>query len=234
MNEPRSNATLTELSRATRVALVATAAFALPLPTFGQSTETALANYTPVTAERLRNPGDDDWLMYRRTYDGWGYSPLDQITRRNVDDLEPVWTLSTGISEGHEGALIVNDGIMFVTTPLNRMHAVDAATGDILWSYQRQMPFDMSVIHPTNRGVALWGDRVYMATSDAKLLAFDARSGEIVWETEVENYRNGYYVTMAPLAANGKIMVGVSGGERVGPRATARPARRGPSAHWSA
>ena len=174
----------------------------------------SIDEYTPVTGERLVNPGAGDWLMYRRTYNGWGYSPLDEINRRNVEDLEPVWTLSTGIAEGHEGAVIVNDGVMFVTTPLNRMHAIDAASGDILWSYQRQMPFDMSVIHPTNRGVALWGERVYMATSDAKLVAFEARTGEVAWEAEVEDYHNGYYITMAPLAANGKIMVGVSGGER--------------------
>ena len=174
----------------------------------------SIDSYSPVTAERLRDPADGDWLMYRRTYDGWGYSPLDEIDRRNVEALEPVWSLSTGVQEGHEGALIVNDGVMFVTTPFNRMHAVEAATGDVLWSYQRQLPFDMSVIHPTNRGVALWGERVFMATSDAKLVALDARTGEVAWEAEVENYRNGYYITMAPLAANGNVMVGVSGGER--------------------
>ena len=187
---------------------------AISLFSLGTAAAQPIDHYAPVTAERLTNPGPNDWLMYRRTYNGWGYSPLDQINRRNVRRLAPAWTLSTGIAEGHEGALIVNDGIMFVTTPLNRMHAVDAATGDVLWSYQRQMPPDMNLIHPTNRGVALWGDRVYMGTSDAKLVAFEAKTGDMAWESTVADYRAGYYITMAPLAVNGKILIGVSGGER--------------------
>jgi alcohol dehydrogenase (cytochrome c) len=196
--------------------VIASAILALIAPSTSgaQSGANGLADYSAVTADRLENPSPNDWLMYRRTYNGWGYSPLNQINRRNVDDLEPVWTVSTGITGGHEGAVIVNDGIMFISTPLNRVHAINAATGDVLWSYQRQLPPDMSLIHPTNRGVALWGDRVYMATSDAKLIAFEARTGEIAWEAEIADYRGAYYITMAPLAANGKIMVGVSGGER--------------------
>src|SRR5690606_19280992 len=92
-----------------------------------------IADYSVVTDERLVNPEPGNWLLYRRTYDGWGYSPLDQIDTENVKNLRPVWTVSTGITEGHEGVLIVNDGVMFVTTPLNRVLALDAATGDVLW-----------------------------------------------------------------------------------------------------
>src|SRR5690606_28614165 len=106
------------------------------------------------------------------------------------------------------------DGIMYVTTPLNTVLAIDAATGEGLWQYRRQLPFDISLMHPTNRGVALYGDKVYMATSDAHVVALDARTGAEVWATPVEDYRTGYYMTMAPLAAKGRIMVGVSGGER--------------------
>jgi alcohol dehydrogenase (cytochrome c) len=171
-------------------------------------------DYSAVTDERLENPEPGNWLMYRRTYDGWGYSPLDAINRDNVRSLTPKWTVSTGITEGHEGALIVNDGVMFVTTPLNRMLAIDAASGDVLWAYQRQMPPDIQLAHPTNRGAALYGDKVFMATSDAKLVAFDAATGEVAWEQTVADYRAGYYMTLAPLAVRGKILVGVSGGER--------------------
>lgn len=174
----------------------------------------AQPEYSTITDERLSNPEAGNWLMYRRTYDGWGYSPLSQVTTRNVDELHPVWTLSTGITEGHQSPPIVNDGVMFVTTPLNRVLAVDARSGDVLWRYMRQMPFDIRLGHPTNRGVALYGDYLYMATSDAKVVALDARSGEVIWERAVEDYNSGYYMTMAPLAARGKIMVGVSGGER--------------------
>jgi alcohol dehydrogenase (cytochrome c) len=178
------------------------------------STAQGARDYSAVTDERLENPEPGNWLMYRRTYDGWGYSPLDAINRDNVRSLTPKWTVSTGITEGHEGALIVNDGVMFVTTPLNRMLAIDAASGDVLWAYQRQMPPDIQLAHPTNRGAAVYGDKVFMATSDAKLVAFDAATGEVAWEQTVADYRAGYYMTLAPLAVRGKILVGVSGGER--------------------
>jgi len=170
--------------------------------------------YMAVTDARLQNPEAENWLMFRRTYDGWGYSPLDDIDAGNVRNLKPVWSLSTGLTEGHQSPPIVNNGIMYITTPLNHVLAIDAASGDGLWEYSRQMPFDISLIHPTNRGVALYGDKIYMATSDASVVALDAMTGEVVWEKAVANYRNGYYMTLAPLAAQGSIMVGVSGGER--------------------
>ncbi len=173
-----------------------------------------VSDYSPVTQERLLNPEPGNWLLYRHNYQGWGHSPLSQIDTSNVKELEPVWSLSTGLTEGHQSPPMVNDGVMFISTPLNNVMAIDAASGDVLWQYRRQMPFDISLIHPTNRGVALWGDKVYMATSDAVLVALDAASGQVVWEQPVENYRNGYYMTMAPLVVNGKVMVGVSGGER--------------------
>ena len=170
--------------------------------------------YTPVTDERLRSPDDGDWLMYRRTYDSWGYSPLNQITTENVAGLEPVWSLSTGVTSGHESPPVVNDGVMFITTPEDRVIAVDARTGDQLWLYQRQFPEDMSHPHRTNRGVGLHGDKVYYTTHDAFVVALDAVTGELVWEAAVADYRTGYYMTMAPLVANGKVLVGPSGGER--------------------
>ena len=162
----------------------------------------------------MRNPAPDDWLTYRRTYDGWGYSPLDQITADNVTTLEPVWSLSTGVTEGHEAPPMVNDGMMFIATPQNQVMAVDARTGELQWRYRRRPPAGLQQIHPTSRGVGLWGDKVYMATTDAFVVALDAVSGDIVWEQAVEDYRTGYYMTMAPLVIDGKVMVGVSGGER--------------------
>ncbi len=176
--------------------------------------QSQIPDYSTVTDARLQAPEPENWLMFRRTYDGQGFSPLDQINARNVTGLKPVWTLSTGLTEGHQSPPIVNDGIMYITTPLNHVLAIDAATGDGIWEYSRQMPFDISLAHPTNRGVALYGDNVYMATSDANLIALDARTGAVIWEKAVADYRSGYYMTLAPLAVNGKIMVGASGGER--------------------
>ena len=174
-------------------------------------------DYTPVTDERLRSPDDGDWLMYRRTYDSWGYSPLDQITAANVADLEPVWAASTGSRRSHQAPPIVNDGIMFVATATNtagtQVIALDARTGDQLWLYQHRLPADAPRPHRTNRGVGLYGDKVYHTTHDAFLVALDAATGDVVWETAVADYRAGYYMTMAPLVANGKVLVGASGGE---------------------
>ena len=95
-------------------------------------------SYRPVTAERLKNPDAADWLMVRRTYDGWGYSPLKQITPANVARLQPVWTFATGQENGHEAPPIVNGGVMFVATPGNQVIALDAKSGQLIWRYQRQ------------------------------------------------------------------------------------------------
>ncbi|MCY4026916.1 MAG: PQQ-binding-like beta-propeller repeat protein [Acidobacteria bacterium] len=190
-------------------ALAVAAACALTLAPAAQDD----GGYTPVTTERLQNPEPDNWLMYRRTYDGWGYSPLDQITTANVGRLKPVWTFSTGVREGHEAPPVVNDGRMFVTTPQNQVFAFDAATGDLLWRYARELPAALQQLHPTNRGVALYGDKVYIGTVDSHVVALDAATGDVVWEQAVEDPAVGYYITMAPLVADGKVMVGTSGGE---------------------
>ncbi len=195
-----------------QVAIAVAAALALTLA--AEVTSAQEVSYTPVTDERLREGDPSDWLMYRRTYDSQGYSPLDQITRENVTDLVPVWTMSTGVTSGHEAPPVVNDGVMFVTTPEDRVIAIDARTGEQLWIYNRQFPEGMAHPHRTNRGVALYGDKVFYTTHDAFVVALDAVSGEVVWETAVADYRTGYYMTIAPLVANGKVLVGPSGGER--------------------
>ena len=171
------------------------------------------SDYSLVTDDRLNDPEPENWLMYRGTYDSHGFSPLDQINSRNVKKLKPLWTLSTGMREGHQSPPIVNDGYLFITTPHNHVMAVNAVTGDLIWRYVRELPEDQVQMHPTNRGVALYDDLVLMATADCYVVALDAKSGEVVWETLIEDYESGYYMTLAPLVASGKVMVGVSGGE---------------------
>ena len=173
----------------------------------------APASYAPVTDQRLVNPEPENWLMYRRTYDGWGYSPLEQITPANAATLVPVWTFSTGVAEGHQAPPIVNNGVMFVSTPQNQVLALDAKSGELLWRYKRDLPEDLFQLHPTNRGVGLYEDKVYLATLDAHVVALDAKTGKVLWDQAVEDYKKGYYMTLAPLVAKGKIIVGVSGGE---------------------
>jgi len=175
--------------------------------------QTILRSYQPVTAERLLHPEDANWLMVRRTYDGWGYSPLDQITTANVARLTPVWSMPTNVDRVHEAAPIVNGGVMFVSTPANQVLAIEASTGKLLWRYVRPRPKDVFVLHDTNRGVALFGDKVYYAAAEAVLVALDAKTGKEVWTATVADNQSAYYITLAPLVAQGRLLVGASGGE---------------------
>jgi alcohol dehydrogenase (cytochrome c) len=172
-----------------------------------------LQNYPSVTAERLKNPEPGNWLMIRRTYDGQAFSPLNQINTGNVSKLRPVWVFATGEARVHESAPIINNGVMFVSTPNNQVLAIDAKTGVQLWRYRRPRPSGANVPHDTNRGAALFGDKVYVAAGEAVLVALDAKTGREVWTAPVGDNKSGYYISLAPLVAGGKVMVGCSGGE---------------------
>ena len=100
-----------------------------------------------------------------------------------MKDLVPVWTLSTSVIEGHQAPPMVNNGVMFVSTPTNQVMAINAATGDLYWRYQPKYPEGLFQLHPTNRGVAFWGDNLYMATNDSRLIALDAKTGKVVWSS---------------------------------------------------
>jgi alcohol dehydrogenase (cytochrome c) len=172
-----------------------------------------VSNYAPVTQQRLENPEPGNWLLYRRTYDGHGFSPLNQINVDNVQKLVPVWTFSTGVVEGHEAPPMVNNGVMFVATPYSQILALNAKTGELIWRYKHPLPDDLFQLHPTSRGVALWQDKLFFATTDDYLIAIDAKNGKEVWKTKVQDYRKGQYMTLEPLVVDGKVMVGGSGGE---------------------
>jgi glucose dehydrogenase len=167
-----------------------------------------LRDYQPVTAERLKNPEDQNWLMIRRTYDGWGFSPLTQIIPANVSRLRPAWVFSTAEARVHQAAPLVNGGVMFVTSPNNQVIAIDVKSGNLLWRYRRPRTPAMSVPHETNRGVALYGDKVYFAAGEAVLVALDVHTGREVWTTVVADNASGYYTTLAPLVACGVVVDG--------------------------
>ena len=171
-----------------------------------------LQNYAPVTEARLKNPEENNWLLLRRTYNGWGYSPLKQITTANVTRLRPVWGYSTGELRGHEAPPLVNNGVMFVATPNNQVLALNAKTGALLWRFSQPVTTGR-VPHPTSRGVALYEDKVFFALGESFLVALDAKTGREVWRTEVADNKSAYYITLAPLVAGGGVMVGASGGE---------------------
>ncbi len=191
---------------------------ALTLAMLGMAAVTAqaaggLGAYAPVTDERLQNPEPKNWLMYRGNYSGWGYSPLEKINTENVKKLTLAWSSATGVTEGHQSPPIVNNGYMYVTTPNAQVIALNAKTGKEIWRYKKEIPADLLMLHNTNRGVALYGNKVYVATVDSHLIALDAVSGKVVWDKVVGDVKALSYITLAPLAAKGKILVGSSGGE---------------------
>ena len=172
----------------------------------------ALRAYPSVTAERLKSPSDGEWLMARRTYDGWGYSPLAQVSVKNVKGLKPVWTMSTGMTNGHEAPPIVNGGVMFVATPYNQVLAIEAKTGALLWRYRSPVAGSARG-KPVSRGVALYGDRVFFTLGEAVLVALEATTGREIWREKIGDNSIGEYMTTPPLVADGKLVVGISGGD---------------------
>ena len=183
-----------------------------------------VASIDPVTDAELRDPGPDEWLMWRRTLNGWGYSPLDQIDRHNVADLRMVW--SRGLGPGRQqGTPLVRNGVMYMPNPRDLIQAIDAVTGDLLWQYQRDRPDDLAdymipglIDH--NRNIAIYDTLLFDSTSDDYVIALDATTGEVVWETEVLDYRvNPANQTSGPIVANGKVISGRSCDPRGGPHA---------------
>jgi alcohol dehydrogenase (cytochrome c) len=167
-----------------------------------------LEKLTAVTGAVLNNPPEDDWLTWRRTYDAHGFSPLKQITKSNVGDLRTAWTWS--LPNGpHETSPLVHNGVLFVLSYGDRVQALDAATGDLLWQYARRLPRDAP---PSwKRNLAIYGDRLYIPTSDTHIVALDVRNGSVVWDRPVADYKSGYGMTGGPLVAKGKVMVGTTG-----------------------
>ncbi len=174
------------------------------------------AALTPVTTERLLAGTSDtgSWLMYGGSYNNFRYSPLKQITPENIGKLVPVWMFQTGVHGQLSGSPVISDGIAYLTAPHNNLWAIDALTGDALWHYEHQMPGDLRICcGPINRGVAIHGDRLFMATLDAKLLAFDRSNGKVIWKADIANHADGYSATSAPLIVGDLVITGVGGGE---------------------
>lgn len=163
--------------------------------------------------DRLRSPEPENWLHYWGDYAGRHYSALKQVDRDNVRSLAVQWVHQFGGTR-IETMPLVADGLMFVTGPLSNASALDARTGAVVWSYSRRLPeVAAHCTVMTNRGVALLGDRVFLGTLDTHLVALDARSGSVQWDVAVDDYKKGFSITHAPLAIDGKIIVGVTAGE---------------------
>ncbi len=154
-----------------------------------------------------------DWPSYGRDYSNRRFSPLTQISPANATQLKLAWRYKTGIPHSFEASPVVIDGTMYVSTPLNHVIALDAATGAKKWEYAHKFSTTVHCCGPVNRGVAVYDGRVYMGTLDAKLVALNAESGEQVWEQQIADNSKGYSLNGPAIAVDGKVIVGVSGGE---------------------
>ena len=155
-----------------------------------------------------------NWIHPNGSYGQTRYYPGTQINASNVAKLKPAFVVQTAVMESMETAPIVQNGVMFLTTSYNHVYAVDAATGEEFWHYKHKMgPITTFCCGPNNRGVAVAGDKLYMGTLDAKLVALDAKSGKLLWETQIADPEKGYSETMAPAVADGKVLIGTNGGE---------------------
>jgi alcohol dehydrogenase (cytochrome c) len=155
-----------------------------------------------------------NFLHSNMSYAQTRFYPATQINSQNVGKLKPAFVFQTEVLESMETAPIVVDGVMYVTTSYNHVYAVDAKTGQQFWHYKHKMgPVTTYCCGPNNRGVAVMGDRLYMGTLDAKLVSLDAKTGKLLWETQIADPELGYSETMAPVAVNGKVLIGTNGGE---------------------
>ena len=178
----------------------------------------AAPTFTTVSDAMLmgaRSDAEKNWLMYGRDYSNQRWSPLSQITAANVGALRVNWIYQTGISRlgSFENSPVVVDGIMYVTTPYDVAMAVDARTGAELWRYEHKLGTTIFCCGPNNRGVAVSGDIVYMATLDAQLVALDAKTGAVKWTKQIADPEAGYSETQAPIIFDNKVLIGISGAE---------------------
>ena len=194
-------------SRGYLVWLIAAALLAAALPASAQERD-----FTPVTDAVLQDPDPADWLNWRRTLDGWGYSPLDQVDRDNVGDLRLVWSwgLEPGVSQTTP---IVHDGVMYIANPGNVVQALDARTGDFIWEYRREMDERLRPAAQM-RSLAIYEDLIILNTRDAHVVGLDARTGEERWDTDVAPDHDGYGFSSGPVIADGTVVAGLRGCER--------------------
>ena len=180
-------------------------------------------DFAPVTDEMLQNPPPEDWLMWRRTLNSWGYSPLDQIDQDNVDELRMVWTRA--LNQGsNQGTPLVYNGVMYMPNPSDVIQAIDAVTGDLQWEYRREQPDDLSDyvsgLAQINRNIAIHDTLIIDTSADDYVFALDATSGQLVWETQILDYQTlPAHQSSGPIVANGKVISGRGCMPRSGPDA---------------
>ncbi len=170
----------------------------------------------PVDSAMLERGLEDptQWLLYGGNYSNFRHSPIERLTPEAVPNLQVAWSFPTGTDQQFEVSPVVYDGIMYISSSYNRLFALDAASGEALWRYDHPQPPDLLYCcGPVNRGVAISGDAVIMATLDARIIAFHRHTGEILWNTEIIDYHGGYAATGVPLVVGDLAIIGIAGGE---------------------
>lgn len=170
--------------------------------------------FAPVTDAMLQHPDPADWLNWRRTLDGWGHSPLNQITTGNAHRLQLVWSWALG-QGSQQTTPLVYDGVMYIANPGEIVQALDAATGELLWEYRRDAPppgdsFGGPPPGRAHRNIAIYQDKIYLNTGDAHVVAIDARTGKMVWDTDVGGGA-GFQYSSGSIVADGKVVSGLTG-----------------------
>jgi alcohol dehydrogenase (cytochrome c) len=181
----------------------------------GTTTARPLKGVTAITQPMLDAAGQDakNWIHANGSYEQTRFYPGNQVTTANVGKLRPVYTFQTAVLESMETAPIVVDGVMFLTTSFNHVYAIDAATGEEYWHYKHKLgPIVTVCCGNNNRGVAIEGGKLFMGTLDAKLVALDAKTGKVLWQSEIADPEKGYSETMAPTVVEGKVLIGTNGG----------------------
>ncbi|MEY3580889.1 MAG: hypothetical protein RI984_1993 [Pseudomonadota bacterium] len=176
----------------------------------------AMPNFGSVSQSMLDNAGKDskNWLHANGSYEQTRFYPASQINTGNVSKLRPAFVVQTAVLESMETAPLVVNGVMFITTSYNHVYAVNATTGEQYWHYKHKIgPVSTYCCGPNNKGVAISEGKLFMGTLDAKIVALDAKSGKLLWQTQIADPELGYSETMAPTVVDGKVLIGTNGGE---------------------
>jgi alcohol dehydrogenase (cytochrome c) len=170
-------------------------------------------DFKPVTDAMLLNPEPGEWPNWRRTLDGWGYSPLNQINTQNVHQLQLAWSWALNPGQSQPTPLVSN-GVMYVPIPGGGVQALDAANGEFLWEY-KNTPAGGGPARPSPmRNLAIYGDKIYVAMADARLVALNARTGAVAWDHQVADSKLGYAYSSGPIVVKGMIVAGINGCQR--------------------
>ena len=172
-----------------------------------------IKNFDDISDQDINYPKENDWTSWRRTPLGFGYSPLKQVNKENVQKLKLSWSLT--MNEGsNQGTPLISQGVMFLTHPGNMIQALSAANGRLIWEYKYPYPKDSMLLGGPTKNIAMYKDKVFMATYDAALIALDIRTGKLLWKNIKADYKDGYTHSSGPIIANGVVISGINGCER--------------------